>query len=117
MIRNGACWLALALSPDGEIVGCTVMQIYEVQGERVLQHVIVASAGSTDEWFAELLHWDWIEMMGVKRVVCEGRPGWPERLKHIVPGLRTIRVQFEWEHPAKPEQIVMQQDNRPRLDS
>lgn len=105
MCRNGSMWLALATDED-RVIGCIVMSIYEVQGERTLQYVIIGGEGDVDEWFDELLYWDWITSMGIKRIVSEGRPSWPRRLKHIVPDLKVIRVQFEWEHVPRHE-IVM----------
>lgn len=99
--RNGSLWLAVAVTgPElGDIVGVSVMDITEGD-ERLCQHVIVAGNGDTETWFEELIRWEWLTEMGVKRVVSEGRPGWPERLKKLVPSIKVVRQVFEWQHPV-----------------
>lgn len=98
--RNGSLWLAVAIvGPElSDVVGVSIMDISEVDGERLCQHVIVAGKGDTEAWFDELIRWDWLTEMGVKRVVSEGRAGWPERLKKLVPSIRVVRQVFEWRH-------------------
>lgn len=100
--RNGALWLAVACTgPElTDIVGVSIMDISDFEGERMLQHVIVAGKGDTDTWFAELIGWDWLTEIGVNRVVCEGRAGWPERLKPLIPSIKVVRQVFEWRHNA-----------------
>lgn len=74
------------------------MDISESERGRLLQHVIVAGRGDTEVWFEELITWSWIGEMGVKIVNSEGRFGWPERLKKLVPSIRVVRQSFEWTH-------------------
>lgn len=98
--RNGSLWLAVAITgPElSDIVGVSVMDISESETGRICQHVIVAGKGDTETWFADLIGWDWLTEMGIKRVVSEGRAGWPDRLKKLVPSIKIVRQVFEWEH-------------------
>lgn len=98
--RNGSLWLAVAIVGPAleDIVGVSIMDISESERGRLLQHVIVAGKGDTEAWFEELITWPWIGEMGVKIVNSEGRFGWPERLKKLVPSIRVVRQVFEWRH-------------------
>lgn len=107
--RNGSLWLAIACTgPElADIVGVSVMDISDHEGERMLQHVIVAGKGDTDTWFYDLVHWDWLRQMGITRVVSEGRAGWPRRLKEVIPDLKVVRTVFEWRVPVRPTDAAM----------
>jgi hypothetical protein len=96
--RNGSLWLAVACTgPElADIVGVIVMDITDHEGERILQHVVVAGKGDTDTWLDEMVNWDWQDQMGVNRVISEGRPGWLDRMKSIVPSIRVVRQVYEW---------------------
>lgn len=104
MVRNGSLFMAVNTpAKDGgleisDIRGVMLMSFYDLDGQRTCQYVFVAGEGDTDEWFGEALRWEWFTTMGVQQFVCEGRPGWTERLKDLIPDLRTVRVVFSWRH-------------------
>jgi hypothetical protein len=96
-VRNGSLWMAVATTGDelADIVGVAILELTG-GAEPVCQHVVVAGKGNTDEWFELLIRWPWLKEMGIKKVVSEGRKGWIERLKPMIPSIRVVRVVFTW---------------------
>ena len=100
-VRNGSLWMAIAAhGPElDQACGVALVDISDVEGERILQHVVVA--GKPDEahewWIAELLDWPFMRTMGITKVVSEGRAGWTDMVKRIKPQMRVVRVVMEWQ--------------------
>lgn len=96
--RNGSYWMAvITTGPEvADICGVAIMDLTEIDGETNCQFVVVGGEGDTDAWFELLIHWPWLKEMGVKVCLSEGRKGWYDRLKPLVPSIKLVRVVFQW---------------------
>jgi hypothetical protein len=90
--RRGASFLVV-VEKGGIPYGACVL---DLKRDRTLD--VVAFAGrDLEDWLPDLLQWEWLDTMGVTRVVAEGRNGLIDRLHDMIPGIRVIRQVVEWE--------------------
>jgi hypothetical protein len=89
-IREGFALVYVA-HEDGEMLGVTVVQLYNLKGERIV-HLLTTTGVRMDEWQAGMIAAvvDLAERQKASSVTMAGRPGWARSLRQY--GFRQEQV-------------------------